>query len=777
MNTTLQHFFKVIPKLVGDEPHPKQIEAIKAGPNDSLFIVAGPGSGKTTVLAMRVLKFIIVDEVEPNCIIATTFTRRAAKELRSRILAWGDELRRSFQKIRCQTRQGGARLDRLDFNGVITGTFDSIAEAILAENRAPGTGPPVVVEEFVTRALMLKTGLFPARRHRNNDLRSYVILLRGSGFQLNAGVVSEVAQQVRERFLHDSVDLNRYRSESISNCSVCQNHPHPGISVLSEAIVDYADELDNRGVCDFPQLEESFLTGLVNGTLDPFANRLRAVLVDEYQDTNLLQEQIYFELTRRALANNGGITVVGDDDQSLYRFRGATVDLFHSFPERLLQAVEVNPRTIFLATNYRSTRRIVGFCDNFIHLDSGYQQMRVNNKPRITPKPTAQHGPQIVGLFRDDIKILARDLARLIHDIFCGQGINIPGVGLLQRHPEGSVGDCALLCHSPQEVRSNRDRLPLLLRRELARMEPAVLVFNPRGQNLASVPNVGLLCGLILECVDPNSPIQNSISNLPHEAITAFDRWRADARQHIRQTPSPKQPNSLKNFVSAWQRRQCQGRNSWPGEAHLLDLAYKLVTWIPSMQDDIEGLFYLEAIVRAITQSSHYSNFRGHILFDSRQDASIRSSLWDIFVPIAMGTVEVEEDLLETLPRDRLNILSTHQAKGLEFPMVVVDVGSDFRSDHHTQRKFRFPDRGDLTHNLEDELRQFSPLGPSPRSGEHRAFDDLIRLYFVAFSRAQDLLVLVGLSSVREGIPNVATGWDRNSDWHWAQGLPNLLHI
>jgi DNA helicase-2/ATP-dependent DNA helicase PcrA len=68
-----------------------------------------------------------------------------------------------------------------------------------------------------------------------------------------------------------------------------------------------------------------------------------------------------------------------------------------------------------------------------------------------------------------------------------------------------------------------------------------------------------------------------------------------------------------------------------------------------------------------------------------------------------------------------------------------------------------------------------------------RAFDDLIRQYFVAFSRAQDVLVLVGLTSVRDGyslksgkarqIENIATGWDRDGKWHWGPGLANLIQI
>lgn len=77
--------------------NPDQDRAIRAPLNQSLFIVAGPGSGKTTVIALRVLKLIFVDDVDPANILVTTFTRKAASELRSRILGWGDQLNRVFR--------------------------------------------------------------------------------------------------------------------------------------------------------------------------------------------------------------------------------------------------------------------------------------------------------------------------------------------------------------------------------------------------------------------------------------------------------------------------------------------------------------------------------------------------------------------------------------------------------------------------------------------------------------------------------------------------------
>lgn len=104
-----------------------------------------------------------------------------------------------------------------------------------------------------------------------------------------------------------------------------------------------------------------------------------------------------------------------------------------------------------------------------------------------------------------------------------------------------------------------------------------------------------------------------------------------------------------------------------------------------------------------------------------------------------------------------------------------MDVGSDFKSEHHAHAFKRFPNKPNMPHNLEDLMRPHSPLSILKRDGVDRAFDDLIRQYFVAFSRPQDVLLLVGLDGSHPqivGVKNVATGWDRNEINMWQKNLP-----
>jgi DNA helicase-2/ATP-dependent DNA helicase PcrA len=751
-----------------------QRDAVRASPNQSLFIVAGPGSGKTTALALRILRLIFVDGIAPGAIVATTFTRRAAAELRSRILSWGDQLRIAALNLPNLPQRQLDSLKDMDINQVITGTIDSIAEQVLTDHQAPGTQPPVVMEEFVGDSLMLREGLFRSGRHTLAYLYDYLTQLRGNAYRMTMDERSSLIREIRQRIYTDEVQILRYRNDPRRNGSP----PHPGVNIVCDAIGDYEQEISNRLLLDFVELERQFLDRMRDGSLEDFLNSILFIFVDEYQDTNLLQEYIYFEMLRSAVERGGALTVVGDDDQSLYRFRGATIDLFHDFPRIFNQVFSITPQTIYLSQNYRSTDAVVRLCNGFSQLDASYQNIRVPGKPPIaTARRLPYDNYPVLGLFRQNIDTLAEALAQFISRVIHGGGVQVQDASgntyTIQVSGHGSPADCMLLCASPREYGAqNRQRLPLLLRMNLADQNPPLRVFNPRGQALNDIPSVELLCGLMLECLDPNGLIQQNMALLP-EVVIELNRWRFRAQASIRNN------SQLRTFVTAWQNRTPLGRTDWENEIHLNDLSYKLVTWIPQMQDDVEGLVYLEAVTRTVNQAAQFSNYRSRIVFNSPQleQRSIREAFWSIFQAIASGAIETNEDLLETLPADRVNVLSIHQAKGLEFPLVIVDVGSDFRTLHWTQAFQRFPRDGGSISNIEDELRPFSSVGAPQRAGLDRAFDDLIRQYFVAYSRVQDVLLLVGLNSVRDSIPHIATGWDRRSNWHWGQGLPNLVHL
>ncbi len=897
----------VVNKLKRDiSTNEDQNKAIRSEIDQSLFIVAGPGSGKTTVIVLKILKFIFVDDIKPNEIIATTFTRKAANELNSRILSWGDEIKNHLYTT-INDKKKLEDIEKIDFNQIITGTIDSIAEEILRIHRDPGTNLPVVIEDFVANSAMISSGLFKNDRYLNKDLKEYLGKIDGVEEIKNPSRMSDILLDIKNRLYYDQVDFKE----------LLNNETSPGAKEALNAILNYLSELKERNILDFPMLESRFLKWIDSGKLDIFLNDINVLLVDEYQDTNLLQEKIYFKLAKSAIDNGGNITVVGDDDQSLYRFRGATVDLFTSFITRAKEKLGINVDEINLSANYRSTEDIVNLCNHFVELDNNFQSARVKEKPKIefsridkndnviddnkinnnvlnkdsvkdnviddnkinnnisnNPKvkinaiddnkinneisynnighndvidnrmphddildnniisnniennnsintetdddnsnSNNQRSIPVLGIFRQNQEMLARELSILIRDLVEGKDVKRKVKKILSSNNKntispnnynnqkavedsnyisegdyinlklsqmgGSPSDIAILTYSPKEFSYGNQLFPYYIRKNLLSFKNPIEVFNPRGQDLQAIESVAVFCGLMLECIDPGAKFQNSIKRIPPLAKRNMNKWRKIANEFIKTNPEPVQPISLEYFVECWRNRTPYSHepNVWPENASLIELAYKLITWIDSLQDDIEGLVYLEAITKTITQTGFFNEYSAQIFFDDdhkEEEKSVIEAIWNIFIPIATGGVSVDEKLLETLPSNRINIMSIHQSKGLEFPLVIVDVGSRFKKNQVKTSFLRFPKKGGKSSNLEDKIRPFSPLGVGDRDPKDRAFDDLTRLYFVAFSRAQDVLLLVGLNPAIDGyvanekemkIPNVALGWNRDEEF------------
>ncbi len=766
-----------------------QVGIVSATVDRSLFVIAGPGSGKTTASALRILKLIYVDGLDPLEIVATTFTRRAAAVLRSRIIEWGENIRARVLRSR---RPAPLRFERLDFNQLRVGTIDSIAQDLLNEFRAAGAPRPTPVDTHVFAALMMAEGVRPTAAARSRRLCAF---LESLGFNTYGGLLgfggrAAALVEIRERLINDRVD----RAALLAGAGRGADDVSVGLSRALEAIETFEAVMREREIFDFAGLNEYFLEALGSGRMNDFLATVRFVLVDEYQDTNYLQESIYFALAAAARDNGGSICVVGDDDQSLYRFRGATVELFAGFRGRARDRVRIEATEIALNLNYRSTRNIVSLVDSFVRSDVIFQQARVIGKPALLHGAANEGELPLVGMFEDGEQLLAQEVAGLIGRLVNGGRIRIADAEG-QRHAialdaeRGSAGDIAILFDSTSEYRaSGTERFPRLLRDELEALDPPIGVFNPRGQPLKKQAAVRRLLGLALLCLDPNGSILGS-QRIGDPVLRELRGWRDDADAFLVSGPA-----NLRRFVDSWQRRRATRPLRGNTNVSLSDLLYKLVTWIPAFQDDVEHLAWLEAIMRAVSAASLLRGFRGELIFapgsltDELATRSVADAIWRVFAPIADDVIEVEEDLLETLPRNRVNFMTIHQAKGLEFPVTIVDVGSELGDGRVSKPFKRYPTDPDRVHRMEDFFRPYSQIDLGNRTGQDRAFDDLTRKYFVAFSRAQDLLILVGHSVATTGISrskrtmqSVATGWRRPSCapaelWPW-RGLSFLRRL
>jgi len=762
---TLEQFHKGITNF-RNAPDPEQHTAINLPFDSGLFIVAGPGSGKTTCLTLRVLKMILVDSVAPSGVIATTFTKKAAEELRSRILGWGFTLvdtLKTDSEIPTKVRD---QIAEIDINQVWTGTLDSLCEQILRDHRIPGEQPPVLADAFVGKTLMMRKGLLDGRKDQDDDLSSLMADLWGGTYGLNAARKGELLTSLWERRHQDLVDWTKWVQAAPAGQAQQRQ-------LVDAALAGYASEMSKRNIVDFATVEHSVLQRLKSGRLNAWLEGLRVILVDEYQDTNLLQERIYFEIAK---AVKGALTVVGDDDQSLYRFRGATVDLFRDFEKRYKKQFKGIPAKVYLSRNYRSSRAIVGFVNSFAQLDRGFQAVRVKGKPAMQVGPKAAHGIPVLGMFRRSQDELAESLAGFVWNVFRGKGHKTVSGHLIKANSNGGdLGDCALLCSSPQESRETKNgpghRMPGLLRIELAAKTPPITLFNPRGQDFHELPVVQRFGGALLEAIDPGGSIQASITYVRDSAQDVLNNWRGSYQSWV----GAGAPVGMVKYVQRWgQRNPGRAGMIWPKGVSCIDLLYGLTHYFPELHDDAEGQVFLEVFTRQLSACAETSGFKARIVFDSSNpdlsNKSVRDLIADFLSPIASGLVKVEEEMIESFPRDQLSVLSIHQSKGLEFPMVIVDVGSDFKGNYSAQAFKRFPVNGGPAHRQENLLRTHSELSVDTRTPTDRAFDDLIRQYFVAFSRPQEILVLVGLTAATtEGrVSNVAFGHDRTGRFHWA---------
>ena len=781
-----------------------QKNAISSPSDKSLFIVAGPGSGKTTVMVLKILKYIFVDDIEPGEILATTFTRKAADELYSRILGWGDQIKTHLiDNISDENFTDIVKIDRIDFNQIKIGTTDSIAEELLRDYRKPGENQATVIEEFVANSAMIKI-IIEEEKYLDKDLVEYLKELSGRQKLEEPSKISEILMEIKNRLYYDQVDFDELYT---------QVEHENGKKIALDCIKKYEKTLQARNTIDFAMLESMFLEKLKNNDLKTFLDEIRIVLIDEYQDTNLIQEDIYFTIAESALENDGNITVVGDDDQSLYRFRGATVDLFTNYQSRIKKRLGIDVEEINLTTNYRSTENIIQHCNQFAELDKEYQKARVENKPKIIAPDFEKDKMPVLGMFRNNPEMLARDLSILINKLINKGECELPVLQVLNKDyyekmnhkldiarlqqirsenlkagkemdkikltldsQYGSASDIAILSFSPKELQFGNRSFLFYLRKQLKRLKNPIEMFNPRGIDLQDIDIVGIFCGLMLECIDPEASIQNSDKTIPTLAKRNMNRWRLKAKDYVKLNPKPTEPITLSQFVTHWQLRRPRQREEWPTTASLMELAYKITTWIEDLQDDVEGIVYLEAITKSITQTGFFNEYHSNISFKSPHDErdSVLEAIWNIFIPLSTGGVSIDESLLETLPDDRINVLSIHQSKGLEFPLVIVDVGSRFKTNDIRTQRLRFPKSLKDKTTIEDSIRQHSCLGQSERSEKDRSFDDLTRLYFVAFSRAESVLLLIGLNSAIEGytkkndhfsIPNVALGWSRDENY------------
>ena len=283
--------------------NPEQLAAVTL-PHASALILAGAGSGKTRVLTTRIAWLLATGQASPLSILAVTFTNKAAREMLTRLSA----------------------LTPMSLRGMWIGTFHGLCNRMLrAHYRAAGlpqsfqiidTQDQLALIKRVYRAHGIDDDRFPARQ-----LQWFISAAKEQGQRPNAVEAGDefTRRQVEHYALYEAT---------------CQR----------EGVVDFAELL----------LRSYELLVMHEGIREHYRRRFSHLLVDEFQDTNLLQYKWLRELT----GPRSAVFAVGDDDQSIYAFRGANVANMQHF-ERDFATPDLPVQLIKLEQNYRSHGHIL----------------------------------------------------------------------------------------------------------------------------------------------------------------------------------------------------------------------------------------------------------------------------------------------------------------------------------------------------------------------------------------------------------------------------------
>ncbi|HQU46565.1 MAG TPA: ATP-dependent helicase, partial [Pirellulales bacterium] len=458
----------------------RQIIEVRAG-DRVLQILAGPGSGKTEMLVWRVLYDLLVRGTPSNRVMVTTFTRRAATELQVRLVERCD----LFQKL-----AGDAGIKSADpkVHDLRIGTIHSLCDSLLAEfdleHMEKGTQ---VVDEAETTvrlardyrwALGYQSPPGPRRvLNRLLDNQGLVSLFRApwddnpnfpSSNMDRVGVIAALLAQHVETWVPRCLAENRLNG-------IETTHGPTGLTDdLNKLLGRWEEYLDAHSILDFATVQKRFVVRQWQ-----IASQLSHVFVDEFQDNNPIQ----FALHTAWLRYPGiRLTVVGDDDQALYRFRGSDIECFNR-----LRVVSKEYGAAFrlekLEVNHRSTKAIVDFCQRF---KVGTVLAKLSMPKQIVAAPKAKHGEPVrlwQGPWSELCQCLAADLDSL-------------GAGRPAKRGAESPPTAAILIFSTSE-RSSRDHdsAALTLRKAI---QSKVRVYNPRSKTAASPESpVAQLLGLI----------------------------------------------------------------------------------------------------------------------------------------------------------------------------------------------------------------------------------------------------------------------------------------
>lgn len=656
-----------------------------------LLIIAGPGSGKTLVLVVRTLNILLQGKAEPKEIVLCTFTEKAAFELRDRVA----------QAARTLGYTG-------DLSRLQVGTIHGICNNHLTRFRHHtwlGAGYEVLDE--LTQALFLF-----------ENFEEIVV-------ELDMGDKYLGKWSTRWTTIRGLTEFFNKTTEELVDPEALITSSDGFLQQLGAAYQRYEETLRERDRMDFAHQQKLFYDLLHDPEIgEQVQAEIRYVMVDEYQDTNYIQEQLLLRLAHP----QDNLCVVGDDDQSLYRFRGATVRNILEFSKHFNSCPQVR-----LTVNYRSHERIIAGYNRFMAgCDWSNPNSPLDFRYAKTIEPNKNEGDDdhpdypavfaIWGANRTDEANRMADLVRFLKESAVIEDYN----------------QVALLLHSVRSQHSD----PFVQALE----HHGIPAFAPRARTYFDNDEVHLMVGCFAVLLGWYENNRGSLSGYALQDLADYvDGCLTGLARAGVVADHP--------LARVLQRRVVEIKELQEGETlnrHLADYLYEFIAHEPyaSMMGNENRARNLAIFSQLLAIFQHYYHYT---VITHANRGFVRLHFFNSFLRfLYMGGINEYEDPDRPFPSGHVQVMTIHQSKGLEFPVVIVgSLAANIRSSKQVDRLL-----GPFYHR--------EPFEPEKRITEF----DRMRLHYVAFSRAEKLLVLTTTDTPK---PHFNPIWQGLPQWPYVQ--------
>jgi DNA helicase-2/ATP-dependent DNA helicase PcrA len=648
-----------------------------------LLVIAGAGTGKTTVIARRIAHIIEKKLAKPAEILALTFTDKAAGEMEERV----------------------DQLVPYGFIDTWISTFHAFGDRILRDNALDiGLSPDFKILSRPQQVLFFQQNLFRFNLDYYRPLSNPTKFITGILSFISRLKDENISPEEFKKFITNKNQKSIIKDDKIELKQ---------IEELADAYATYENLKTKAGLLDFGDQVTRTIGLFIKRPkiLKGYQSHFKYILVDEYQDTNYAQN----ELVKLISASHKNICVVGDDDQSIYKFRGAAISNIMEFKKTYTHAKQV-----VLTQNYRSTQLI---------LDSAYRLIRHNDPDRLEVKnnivkklKSAKTNPGNLPqeIFADTISqeadLVATEIERLI-----------------SKNPKSKV-------QSPKSTYNYRDFAILV--RANSQADPYLRALNMKSIPHKFVGSSGLYrqeeVAYLISFLTAISDFEDSL-NLYNLATS--DIYHLPPEDAIKLTSFAKRKTRSLYYIFKNIDSITTGDLEITGEskAVIKKIIEDLNIAIGLSKNQSAGKVLYDFLKRTsyLTQLDRNGGIEGQIkiqniakFFDKIQEfeqiakADSPSQFIDYLESIRQAgddpaTVEFDPDL------DAVNVMTVHGAKGLEFPVVfMVNLVSD-----------RFParSRSEAIEVPEQMIRETLPSGDWHIQEERR-------LFYVGITRAKDLL-------------------------------------